>query len=266
VQGYVYAAKYHASVLASALDEKSLAVQLQEQAEALKKKFNEVFWDESSHCYALALDANKKPCRVVSSNPGHCLFTGIVSEKHAADLAETLMGEEMFSGWGIRTLSAKEKRYNPMSYHNGSIWPHDNALIAEGLAKYGFQKEALKILSVMFEASLFIDMQRLPELFCGFERRLNEGPTAYPVACSPQAWSVAAVFLLLQSCLRLEIDALHKTIVFDKPQLPEFIEKITITHLKAGDSFCHFEMYRHEFDIAFNVISKPDDWEMMIRK
>jgi glycogen debranching enzyme len=266
VQGYVYSAKKYASELAAALKEVEYAQQLSKEAVEFRKKFNEVFWDETLDSYVLALDGNKKPCRVVTSNSGHCLFTGIAEYAHAQAMAKTFTSRDMFSGWGIRTLSAKEKRYNPMSYHNGSIWPHDNALIALGLAQYGFQKEALKVMSALFDASLFIDMQRLPELYCGFERRVNEGPTAYPVACSPQAWSVATVFLLLQACLRIEINALEKTIGFIKPELPRYLDKITITNLKTGNDYCDFELYRNKYDVGFHFMRKPADWEVIIKK
>jgi glycogen debranching enzyme len=266
VQGYAYGAKNFASMLAHALNETTLAETLAREAKELKRKFNEVFWDEDSNCYALALDGNKKPCTVVSSNPGHCLFCGIVDEDKAANLVHSLTSAQMFSGWGIRTLSEGEKRYNPMSYHNGSIWPHDNAIIASGFARYGFQKEASKILSALFDASLFIELQRLPELYCGFPRRTGEGPTSYPVACSPQAWSVGAVFMLLQACLQVQINAVTKTIVFDKPHLPPYLDRISINHLRLGDATCDIELYRHEYDVGFNVIRKPADWNLLIVK
>jgi glycogen debranching enzyme len=266
VQGYVYAAKNYASLLAEVLGEKDFAQQLKTEAAQLKQKFNEVFWDEEADCYALALDGNKKPCKVVSSNPGHCLFCGIVDDDKAAKLSATLISADMFSGWGIRTLSEGEKRYNPMSYHNGSIWPHDNALIAAGLARYGFQKEAAKILSALFDASLFIELQRLPELYCGFPRRRGEGPTSYPVACSPQAWSVGAVFMLLQACLQIDIDAVKKTIVFKKPDLPPYLDRIAINHLPLGSASCDIELYRLDYDVSFNVIRKPADWSILIVK
>jgi glycogen debranching enzyme len=266
VQGYVYAAKNLASMLADALNEKEFAEQLAEEAKKLKQKFNKVFWDEASSCYALALDGNKKPCSVVSSNPGHCLFCGIVDEEKAARVAATLTSVDMFSGWGIRTLSEGERKYNPMSYHNGSIWPHDNAIIAAGLAKYGFQKEATKILSALFDASLFIELQRLPELYCGFARRPGEGPTSYPVACSPQAWSVGAVFMLLQACLQIEIDAVKKTLVFNKPELPAYLDRIVINGLPLGSTSCDIELYRLDYDVSFNIIRKPSDWRILIVK
>jgi glycogen debranching enzyme len=266
VQGYVYGAKKYGSVLAAIFDGADEAQRLWKEAEALKKKFNEQFWDSELGCYVLALDGAKKPCRVVSSNAGQCLFTGIVEEDKVRMLADTLMHPNMFSGWGIRTLSAVEKRYNPMSYHNGSIWPHDNALIAFGLSLYGYQKEALEILNALFSASLFIDMQRLPELYCGFSRKANEGPTAYPVACSPQAWSVAVIFLLMQSFLRIHINAINRTIVFDKPEMPQYLEEIIVSNLKVEEQELIFNAYRHANDVSFNVDAKPRGWELMIKK
>lgn len=266
VQGYVYGAKKQAADLAVALNKTELADRLKSEAGLLKERFNQEFWDEESGCFALALDMHKKPCKVVSSNPGHCLFTGIVKAEYAGHLSQALLSPAMFSGWGIRTLSVQEKRYNPMSYHNGSVWPHDNALIAAGLAQYGYQKEALEILSALFRASLFIDLHRLPELYCGFDKRSGEGPTDYPVACSPQAWSVAAVFLLLQSCLQIDVDAPNKTISFQKPVLPDYLHKIRISNLSLGDGFCDFEVYRHEYDISFHVLRKPGDWSLIIKK
>ncbi len=266
VQGYVYAAKKQVSLIARALHEKKYAEKLEEEAKSLQEKFNKKFWDEELGAFALALDGQKKPCKVLASNAGHCLFTGIAEPAHAKKLAERLTGKEMFTGWGIRTLAGNEVRFNPMSYHDGSVWPHDNAIIAFGLSKYGYKQEVLKIMQGLFDASLFIDLQRLPELFCGFNRRQNEGPTAYPVACSPQAWAVGAVFLLMQACLHAEINGVDKIIVFTKPQLPDFLKKVIITNLKLGNGFCHFEVYRHKLDVSFHIIRKPDDWELIIKK
>lgn len=266
VQGYVYSAKKNISLIAKALNQNDYAEKLHNEAKELREKFNKAFWDESLGAFVLALDGNKKPCKVLASNAGHSLFTGIAYPDYAAKTAKQLTSKEMFTGWGIRTLASSEVRYNPMSYHDGSVWPHDNALIAYGLSKYGLQDEILKIVSGLFDASLFIELQRLPELFCGFERRNNEGPTSYPVACSPQAWAVGAVFMLVQACLQLQIDGVHKTLVFTRPRLPEFLEKITITNLKLNDSYCHFEIYRHKNDVSFHTIHKPDDWEIIIKK
>lgn len=266
VQGYVYAAKQHASKLALLLNEKNFAKRLSEEATELKQNFNEKFWDKELNCYVLALDGQKKPCRVVSSNAGHCLFTGIADEDKAKKLADTLLSSSMFSGWGIRTLSSSEKRYNPMSYHNGSVWPHDNALIAYGLAQYGFREHVLKLTEAIYNASLYIEMQRLPELFCGFERRDSEGPTLYPVACSPQAWSVAVVFMILQACFQIKIDAVSKTILFNRPILPEYLEQISISNLSLCKGICSLLIKRFQNDVSFNLLHKPGEWEILIKK
>ncbi|MCU7551775.1 amylo-alpha-1,6-glucosidase [Chitinophagaceae bacterium LB-8] len=267
VQGYVYDAKKSAAKLAEALGYKELGEKLIKDAESLKENFNKTFWDEDLGTFVLALDGNKRPCRVNSSNAGQCLFTGIVDEKYAGKLAEALLSEEMFTGWGIRTLGRNSFRYNPMSYHNGSVWPHDTALIAYGLSRYGYQEEALKILQGLFDASLFIDLQRLPELFCGFERRQGEGPTAYPVACSPQAWSVAAVYLLLKTCLRLEIDATKKEMYFHHPIMPAFLDTISINNLVIGDTRIMIDLNRYKNDVGINVLEKEDpEWKVVIYK
>ncbi len=266
VQAYVYAAKQHAAKLALILNEPDLANRLTKEARELKHNFNENFWDDALNCYVLALDGQKKPCRVVSSNAGHCLFTGIADDDKAKKLADTLLSSTMFSGWGIRTLSSSTNRYNPMSYHNGSIWPHDNALIAYGLALYGLREHVLKLTEAIFRASLYIELQRLPELYCGFERRHSEGPTLYPVACSPQAWSVAVVFMLLQACLQVKIDALTKTISFDRPVLPEYLEQISVSNLTLDSGNCSLLFRRYNDDVTFNLLQKPVDWEILIKK
>ncbi|NII26567.1 amylo-alpha-1,6-glucosidase [Pseudoflavitalea sp. X16] len=266
VQGYVYSAKYYAATLAKHFNEPALSEKLFKEAASLKEQFNKRFWDEALKCFVIALDGNKRPCRVVSSNAGHCLFTRIANEENARKLAGTLLDSDMFTGWGIRTLSDREHRYNPMSYHNGSVWPHDNALIAYGLSIYNYQDHALKIMQGMFDASLFIDLQRLPELFCGFERRRGEGPTSYPVACSPQAWSVAVVFMMLQTCFRININALTKVITFEKPILPPYLEHIFISNLRLGNSSCNLNLSRIQFDVGFNLLQKPEDWAVIIKK
>src|SRR5205814_6838685 len=166
-------------------------------------------------------DGNKEPCRVRTSNAGHCLFAGIATDEHARRVAATLMDESSFSGWGIRTVATSEARYNPMSYHNGSVWPHDNALIAAGFARYGRTTEASRVLGGIFDLSRSVDLHRLPELICGFHRRTSESPTLYPVACAPQAWAAGAAFLLIQACLGLTIDATARRVTFAHSVLPE---------------------------------------------
>ena len=234
VQGYVYDAKVRGSELALALGHRELSLRLLREAHTLRQRFSEAFWLEDKATFALALDGHKRPCRVSTSNAGHCLLSGIASQEQAEKVAATLLSEALFSGWGIRTLATDEVRYNPMSYHNGTIWPHDNALIAYGLARYGMREQALQVLTGLFGTTFFLDLQRLPELFCGFNRRKGEGPTAYPVACSPQAWAVASVFMLLQACLGLQIDARTNTISFLRPALPEFLKEVTIRNLKVN--------------------------------
>ncbi|MER3471552.1 MAG: amylo-alpha-1,6-glucosidase [Chitinophagaceae bacterium] len=264
VQAYVYDAKKGAAKLAKVLGYDSMAERLEKDAELLKQKFNEAFWDEQLETYVLALDGKKQPCRVVASNAGHTLLTSIVEPEKAKRIAKRLLQDDMFSGWGIRTLSKNEKRYNPMSYHNGSVWPHDVAIIARGFSKYGLSEETLQLTSALFAASLFIELQRLPELFCGFERRKGEGPTNYPVACSPQAWSVAAVFMLLEACLHIDIYAEEKKVYFYKPMMPLGIEELKISRLKLGDGYANLKLYCENGSVGVKVISLPQGWQVLM--
>jgi glycogen debranching enzyme len=236
VQGYVHAARLAAAQLALALGHPAAAQEFMEKARLLKTKFNDAFWCEELSTYAIALDRKKHPCRIKASNAGHCLFSGIAAEEYARRVAGTLLSESSYSGWGIRTLDASEARYNPMAYHNGSVWPHDNALIAAGLARYGLRDEVNTVIAGLFQASLFFELQRLPELFCGFAKREGVGPTLYPVACSPQAWAAGSVFLLLQTCLGLTLDARQSSVFLTSPSLPEFFEEVHITNLRIGNS------------------------------
>jgi glycogen debranching enzyme len=266
VQGYVYDAKLQAAMLARVLGEDDLSDRLSKEAIALKKQFHESFWDDELGMYALALDDNKRRCRVRSSNAGHSLFSGIADNKIASQLVKNLLAEDMFCGWGIRTLSSKEKRFNPMSYHNGSVWPHDVAIIATGFARYGFRKEAMQLTAALFDASLFIEQQRLPELFCGFQRRKGEGPTAYPVACSPQAWSVGSLFLFIESCLHMEISAPDKKVLFKKPSMPEFLDNILISGLQLGNERVTLELHRYKDSIGLDVKDNNTGWDIMVTK
>jgi glycogen debranching enzyme len=233
VQGYAYAAKLAGAAIASALGQAKRARVLLTQAEVLKETFQKAFWCEEISTYALALDGEKQQCKVSASNAGHCLYTGLAETEQAARTANTLMQANSFSGWGVRTIAVSEPRFNPMAYHNGSIWPHDNAIIAAGLARYGFKDHANRILSGLFDASLFVEY-RLPELFCGFYRRDGEGPVPYPVACSPQSWAAASVFMLLQAILGMKIDAGTSRLFFIRPVLPDFLDEIRIENLKVG--------------------------------
>jgi glycogen debranching enzyme len=259
VQGYVYAAKLAASRLAALMGKEEKAKQLLVQARILQQKLEEIFWCEEISTYALALDGAKQPCRVRTSNAGHCLFAGIAGQEPASAMARTLLADSSFSGWGIRTVADGEVRYNPMSYHNGSVWPHDNALIAYGLARYGFKDAVLKVFQGLFDASVPADFHRLPELFCGFPRRPGEGPTLYPVACSPQSWSSASIYLLLQACLGIEINGRDGTIQFTNPVLPAFLQEVRITNLKIGKGSIDLLLQYHDHDVGINVLRKTRD-------
>ncbi len=259
VQGYVYDAKVKAAAMAGILGLREKAGELQMQAENLKHEFNKKFWSDSKQIYALALDGNKRACNVISSNAGHCLFSGIATPERAHLTAQNLLNENMFSGWGIRTIAASEARFNPMSYHNGSIWPHDNALIAYGFSRYNLMEESAKVLKVTFDTAIQADDYRLPELFCGFDRIKGQGPTSYPVACAPQAWSVGALFMLLQACLGLRIRAAENTITFCQPVLPSFLKEITISNLRIGDKQVVLQIRRGKEGIDVNLLSPDTD-------
>ena len=254
VQGYVYAAKIAAATLAGALDLGARRDDLTRQAALLKRRFEEAFWCEELATYSLALDGAKSRCDVRTSNAGHCLFSGIADPMHAAHVARTLVDDERsWSGWGVRTVATSEAGYNPMSYHNGSVWPHDNAVIAAGLARYGHKREVAKILGGMFEASRFFDLHRLPELFCGFPRRQDEGPTLYPVSCAPQAWAAGAVSMLLQSSLGLAIDGTQRSITFSQPVLPRFLDEVRIHGLRVADAVVDLRLSRHGEHVGIDV-------------
>lgn len=226
VQAYVFAAKRAAAELARIAKRDALAEKVEQEAESLRRRFEEAFWCEELSTYGLALDRRKRLCRVRASNAGHCLFAGIASDERARRVAATLMGDGSFSGWGIRTVAASERRFDAKSYHNGSVWPHDNAITAAGFARYGFMRQAESIFSALFDAAKCFDF-RLPELFCGFSRKSGQGPVPYPVACSPQTWASCAVFLLLESCLGLTIDKRDRQVRIGQ-ETPPFLSGLTI--------------------------------------
>lgn len=259
VQAYVFAARRHMARLAHLLGDEDLAERQTKAAEALRTSFEAQFWCDELGSYVLALDGEKRPCRVRTSNAGHALFTGIAGPERAARTARTLLSADQFSGWGIRTLSRGEARYNPMSYHNGSVWPHDNALIAAGFARYGLKAEAAHLAQVLFDAAGYQDYRRLPELFCGFLRRRRRGPVNYPVACSPQAWAAAAPFSLLASCLGLELRAEAREVRLTQPVLPARLEEVTLRGLRVGDCAVDLRIERHGAGAAVAVIRKDAD-------
>ncbi|MBY2989170.1 amylo-alpha-1,6-glucosidase [Rhizobium leguminosarum] len=259
VQAYVYGAWNAAAEIFRRLERPERAAKFLARAEGLRRAFDISFFDEEIGTYALALDGDKRPCRVRSSNAGHALFTGIAYPERAAQVAHTLMGASSFCGWGIRTIPSTEARYNPMSYHNGSIWPHDNAMIASGLARYGYRAEAARIFEGLFAASTYIELRRLPELFCGMSRQRAQGPTFYPVACAPQAWAAAAPLLLLQSCLGLEFDPNGRQISFDEPTLPSFVDDVTLRNLRLSNCSVDVALRRSGRQVVVEVIDRRGD-------
>jgi glycogen debranching enzyme len=263
VQGYVYLARTLAARLADARGETALAARLTEQARSLRKAFEEKFWDDELGMYVLALDGDKKPCRVRTSNAGQVLFTGIASADRAAVMAQTLASTEFLTGWGIRTVIAREQRFNPTSYHNGSIWPHDNALIALGLARYGHSDLAAQVAATLFDAAAHMDLRRLPELFCGMRRRRDKGPILYPVACSPQAWAAAAPFAVLQACLGLEVDATQRVARLRYPRLPESLLTLHVRGMPIGDARVDLLLRRHGSDVSVNILNRRGEAEIV---
>jgi len=264
VQGYVYAAKHSIAAVAEALGLNTVAAELRQQAMELQDRFEKAFWCEDLGVYALALDGKKQPCRVRTSNAGQCLFTGIADSERAQKVAASLAGESFFSGWGIRTLADTEARYNPMSYHNGSVWPHDNALVGSGLARYGRKDLAARVLSGMLGVATYTESERLPELFCGFSRRPGKAPTAYPVACSPQTWAAAAVFMLLESCLGLSVDGVTGRVSLSKPVLPPELDRLSITNLAVGDGIVDLNLFRQGQAVAVTVARQKGDTEVVM--
>jgi glycogen debranching enzyme len=264
VQGYTFAARRAGAELARVLGHAERAEQLERAAEGLREQFERAFWCEDLGTYALALDGEKRRCAVRASNAGHCLWTGIAGPVRARRTAQALLEERSFSGWGVRTLDAGEARYNPISYHNGSVWPHDNAIIALGMARYGFKHGVVQITNGLFEAIHHFDLWRMPELFCGFRQRPHEGPTLYPVACAPQAWSAGAVFMLLQACLGLEVDATRRCVYFDRPVLPAGLEQLAIRNLAVGEGRVDIVVERYQREVGVHLDRRDGDVEVVV--
>lgn len=266
VQAYVYDAKRRAAAMARALGFDSRASDLELQAERLRRRFEDLFWQDDLGIYALALDGQKRPCRVRTSNAGQVLFGGIASRDRARAVAAALNDPSFFSGWGIRTVAEGQARYNPMSYHNGSVWPHDNSLIAAGFGRYGLRRESARILDSMFEASMFMESHRLPELFCGFGRRQGKGPTLYPVACSPQAWASGAAFMTLGAVLGLRIEGGEGRVIVDRPFLPLRVGRMRIRGLRVGPHTVDLLFHRDRGDVGVLVLGRSGPVELIICK
>jgi glycogen debranching enzyme len=252
--------------MASAFGLNELAARLLLQAEQLRVNFDAAFWCEDIGTYALALDGAKRPCHVLASNAGHTLFSGIAAPERVARIAENLLSSDGFSGWGIRTLALGQPRYNPMSYHNGSVWPHDNALIAMGFARYGLKSEAARVFGGIFNAAWHQELRRLPELFCGFIRRPHRGPTPYPVACAPQAWSATAIFGMLGACLGLELAHQKNEIRFREPVMPDFLDELIIRNIRLGTTYADVRLHRYGRDVTANILARRGDAKLLILK
>jgi glycogen debranching enzyme len=262
-QGYLYAAWQSAAKLAKINKDDALSESLKKKAADLKQRFNKDFYSVGHKFMYIAL-GDGKPCDVVSSNPGHCLATGILESDHVKEVATLLMAPEMFCGWGVRTLSALEAAYNPISYHNGSVWPHDNALIVEGLCKTNYRQEGMKIMDSMFAAAQAKPTLRLPELFCGFSRRFSGVPIWYPVSCEPQAWAAGSMFMMLKSGLGLEPDAINHTLHVVNPTLPPFLNSLKMENLRVGQGKVSLQFKRQGDKTTCTVVSKTDGLSVKI--
>lgn len=256
VQGYAYHAKRSAARLLQIAGEYNLADELHDSADKLKKLFNEKFWMEEEGFFAMALDANKEQVKSITTNPGHCLWSGIADEDKGKKAGERLLEQDMFSGWGIRTLSKQAINYNPMSYHNGSVWPQDNILVAFGLKKYGLIEQFNKVITSLFGFAQHEPYSRLPELFCGFTRKENNLPTEYPVACSPQAWASGSVFLMLEALLGLQPDAQNNTLHINNPTLPDWLDRVQLRNIKIGNSAIDLIFKKEDDVISFKKLEK----------
>lgn len=243
LQGYAYDAKLRAAEIFALLGEEERAKQLRQEAKQLYDRFNELFWMEEEGFYAFGLDSKKEQIKTIASNPGHLLWSGIVPKERAAKVVLRLMAEDMFSGWGIRTLSSKNPAYNSLSYQNGSVWPHDNAIIASGFKRYGFIEEAQWIAKGVFDAAAYFDSYRLPELFAGIRREPYSFPVEHLGANIPLAWAAGSVFMLLTMLLGMKPDAAEGTLRVN-PTLPDWLSEIVIKGMKIGQSRLSIRCWR----------------------
>lgn len=267
VQGYVHLAKHHMSKLAEFMDDRPLKQRLRQECQDFRRRFNKDFWVEELNYCALALDKDGKPFKVIASNPGHCLETGIFYEEQANQVITQLMSADLFSGWGIRTLSAGCMAYNPMSYHNGSIWPHDNAMIARGFATLNRNDLVERIFTGLFESARHMYYRRLPELFCGFrkeEGKEGDPPVRYVVACSPQAWAAASMYSLIQSLLNMTPDAQRKTLSIKSPSLPSFMDYLQINNLQVGNASVDLDFRRTNKVVTVDVRNRQGELDIIV--
>jgi glycogen debranching enzyme len=266
IQGYVYDAKRRMASLAERLGETEHAARLGREADEIYRRFDEAFWMPDVGFYAIALDRDKRQVGTIGSNPGHCLWSGIVPPERVDQVVDRLLDDSMDCGWGIRTYASGQPGYNPVGYHTGSVWPHDNALIAAGMKRAGRHDAADRVASRIFEAARHSPDFRLPELFCGFDRGLAEMPVPYPVACSPQAWSAATSLSLLQTMLGMRADAAHDILELDRPHLPAWLGKVTVHELRVGTRTVDLLFHRWRGNTtSAEVLRRDGPLELVIR-
>jgi glycogen debranching enzyme len=265
VQAYAYAARRGIARLARVRGEQELAAAQDAAADALRQRFEEAFWMEAAGTYAMALDGSKHQVTGIASNAGHALWTGIAEHERAARTAEVLTGHGMWSGWGIRTLSAETVGYNPIGYHLGTIWPHDNAICAAGFARYGLFEETRLVTGALFEATSHFREARLPELFCGFDRGTSPLPVPYPVACSPQAWAAGSLYHLMSAALGLRPDARAHRLELVRPALPAWLPSLRVRGLQVGDAQVDLEFGAQAESISVEVLRRTADLDVVVR-
>jgi glycogen debranching enzyme len=263
-QAYIYAAKIQLAKIADLVGHSAMGEKLRQDAIELKERFEKDFWLESEDYLSMALDGHGKPVGVLSSNPGHCLWTGILSDDKANLVADRLMSEDLYSGWGIRTLAQSTSAFNPMSYHNGSVWPHDNAIIAEGLRKIGRIEDTHKIMKALYDVAKHEAEFRLPELFCGFGRHDAYRPINYPVSCSPQAWAAGSMFQMLKACINFEPDACSGRLKIVEPHLPEWLGRVTIRGLRIGGAMLDLTFNTQEGSSACQILKKSGNVRIIV--
>jgi glycogen debranching enzyme len=264
VQGYVFDAKRRMGWLARTLGDNELADRLERESEELKDRFNRDFWMEKEGFFGLALDGQKNLVPTITSNPGHCLWSGILDVEKSGRVARRLMGSGLSSGWGIRTLAARQDAYDPIGYHTGSIWPHDNALIAHGLKVSGFDRESMEVIDQLSMAGAYFPMARYPELFCGFSPNDVPLPVEYPVACRPQAWASGAPLLMIRSYAGMVADAPNNKLYIARPSLPSWLDEAEIQGMRVGSARVDLALSQRGGATSIQVPRKEGDLEILI--
>ena len=265
VQGYVYAARRGMARLARLRGEIELAEREERAAAQLKDNFEQAFWMANVGTYAIALDGRKQRVDAIASNAGHALWTGIASEQHAPSVARVLTSGAMWSGWGIRTLSEETVGYNPIGYHLGTVWPHDNGICAAGFARYALSEEARKVCGALLDSTVYFREARLPELFCGFDREQSPLPVPYPVACSPQAWASGSLFHMVNATLGLTPDARNNRLELVRPALPEWLSSLRVRNLRVGDALVDLAFKGEPGSISVEVLRRIGDIDVVVR-